>query len=406
MDEHTSPLRRRVNAYSKEPMRLKTLNGAPLCEQLDFAAESLLEPEEAVRFLYEGSTQPSSHESTSASLKWRRLAAKDEALRTGWSQPYLPVGAMQGSNSEFPFPVPGYAGSAGLAIEDTTNFDTTTTFPSIRSFVDDFVHHSLTFHDTLLSSQVAAPEDADRTVSSSSFLSTSFETASTGLDTQSEDHSQFPLLRVPPNLALTPLGSLPSPQHLHSIYPQTPTPNILCVLAAPPTDREVVIRRGGYKMNLREITVADDTRAEFKVSFWGRPRGEEDPQDDVAQTLDRVKVGDILLLRNIALNVYRNDVFGQSLRRSIMRVRTSIDVLMSAGGFSSRQLGALPPAITANFTRVKRWAAIHIASDLGDSRKRKADHQKPKGSTKRSTRSNKRYDANDETLPPDTLEAV
>jgi hypothetical protein len=384
-------------------MRLKTLNGAPLCEDLDFGAATLLNVEALARYFEEELHQASGETGTAPDLKWRRLAPADTRLHTGWSQPYLPAGAFHGSNPDMAFSIPQVDGPSDMPQDNTTILDQTVTLLDHYSEVDDFVQNALRFHDSLLSSQIAG-DAGDRAGSASSFMEDSFHTMSTDMESQQQVASQGPILQIPSSLALTSLGSLPSPEHLRSIYPQTPTPNFLCVLTAPPSDRDVFVRKGGYKMSLREITVADETKSGFKISFWNRPFGRGESQNSLAQTLERVKVGDILLLRNIALNAFRDNVYGQSLNPSITRVRTSVEVLMSSSGISSRQLGALPAAVVAAFMRVKRWASVHVAPDTAGLRKRKGGAMEVSSRfTKRTTRS---PDAHNDTLPPDTMEAA
>jgi hypothetical protein len=298
------------------------------------------------------------------------------------------------------FSVPDIQTSSGLPQDETTILDQTVTLLDHTDVPDDFVQHSLIFHDTLLSSQIAGDDAADHTVSSASFLGTSFEM--TDMESQQHEASQGPVLHVASTLILTSLGSLPSPDHLRAIYPQTPTPNILCVLTASPTEREVFVRKGRFRMTLREITVADDSKSGFRISFWNRPSGRPESQNTITQTLDRVRVGDILLLRNIALNAFRDDVYGQSLNPSITRVRTTVEMLKSGSGISSRQLGALPAAVLAAFMRVKRWSGAHVAPDTTGLRKRKGGMDTSSGTTKRLLRSS---DAHNGTLPPDTMEA-
>ncbi|KAF1832254.1 hypothetical protein BDW02DRAFT_600119 [Decorospora gaudefroyi] len=271
---------------------------------------------------------------------------------------------------------------------------------------DGFLEHSLVFHDTLLSSQVVQDNGTENTIGSSSFLTTSFETTASDLSSPSKVARPNLILQVPSKMTTTPLGSLPSADHLSAIYPQTPTPNFLVVLIASPEQREVIVQRGGYKMNLWEIVVADDTYSGFKVTFWLRPPGASNKQQAHAQspllqTLQSIKVGDILLLRNIALTSFRDTVFGQSLNPAITRARTDIDVLMRSNGVSFGQLGGLAAPVVETFTRVKRWARVHVAPDNVGSRKRRGSA--PKSDTKA-----KRTCANraEEYMPPDTMEEV
>ncbi|KAF1977324.1 hypothetical protein BU23DRAFT_550654 [Bimuria novae-zelandiae CBS 107.79] len=381
-------------------MRLKTLNGAPLRADLDFSADALLPSDEATKFFYEDAPRIGNVED--AAFKWRHVTSKDQRLRSEWSQPYLPTGGFHESDTEVSFAVPGVGASLDANEDDTTILDTTATFEETSFGEEEFVHHSLIFHDSLLSSQIASVGASNHMTTSQSFLSTSMDSTS-GIDMNSfqNSNSDGPILQVPTTLKLTTLGALPSAAHLRRIYPQTPTPNILCVLTAAPEDREVFVKKGGYRMRLREITVADDTKSGFKVSFWQKPSNGSESQNALSYALQRVKAGDILLLRNIALNAFRDDVYGQSLNLSITRVRTSIEILMSGGGISSRQLGALPAPVVTALMRVKKWANTHVASDTASRKKRKDESEISSRFTKRFLRSS---DMHDEMLPPDTME--
>ena len=164
------------------------------------------------------------------------------------------------------------------------------------------------------------------------------------------------------------------------------------------------MRKGNYKMHIYEIVVADDTKTGFKVSFWFRPpkngdRARDPQQESLRETLERARVGDILLLRNVVLNVFRDSVYGQSLNPTIARARTTAEVLRRGDGLATIHRGALPTTIVEAFIRVKRWANEHVVSN---SRKRKGTAGRKESQSKRllegSTQSN-------EDLPPDTLEA-
>ena len=377
-------------------MRLKTLNGAPLCEQLDFSESSLLNKEEFQTW-----------SATASSLKWRSIAVKDLHLHTGWSQPHLPGPTSLRDESNLTFNILDEVSSSIPPLDATVDLDTTVTFDDQSFEADGFLQQSFIFHDTLLSSQVLQDDMADKTVSSSSFLTTSFSTSTSGLSSPSRVNEQTLILEVPSKMTTTPLGSLPSAQRLRSIYPQTPTPNFLCVLMTSPEQREILVRKGAYKMVLWEITVADDTCSGFKVTFWIRPPQESNneqtrAQNALLQTLGHVRIGDILLLRNIALTSFRDTVYGQSLNSAITRARTSIDVLMGNTGIAAGQLGGLPATVVETFMRVKRWARTHVAAETAGPRKRKGAASKEDTNRKRSFAGPDR----DESLPPDTMEAV
>jgi hypothetical protein len=385
-------------------MRLKMLNGAPLSKHLDFSDSTLLATEKCKTFGTVAVISTSAEESTPA-LKWRSISTKNTRLRTGWSQPYLPGSTHRNDVS---LSIPNVQRSSPLPQDDTTDLDyTMASFEDPSRAVDDFLEHSLAFHDTLLSSQVLQDDVTDTTLGSS-ILTTSFGTTISDFSSPSKAISEHTLIiQIPTKMAITPLGSLPSAQHLRSIYPQTPTPNFLCALTANPEQREVFVRKGGYKMNLWEVSLADDTRSNFKVTFWVRPPQESNnerthAQNLLLQTLQSIKVGDILLLRNIALTSFRDTVFGQSLNPGITRARTGVDVLMRSSGISVGQLGGLPAPVVEAFMRVKRWAKAHIASNIAGLRKRKGSISKQDEYVKRAFGNQDL----DNSMPPDTMESV
>jgi hypothetical protein len=385
-------------------MRLKTLNGAPLPQHLNFGEDVLLTPDECRRFAaIPPHSTPSSNEEA---LKWRCLAVKDTRLRTGWSQPYLPGSGRRLKDADMPLSLPYDERTSTSFGLDSTHQDTIMGLDEQPTPADTFLEHSLVFHDTLLSSQVVQSTTADQTLSSSSFLSTSFGTTTSDISSSNRTDGRTLILQVPPSIAISPLSSLPSAQHLRSIYPQTPTPNFICALMAAPECRDVYVRKGGYHMDLYEIIVADDTHSGFKITFWIRPPRDSNAlsktQQQLLQTLQSIQIGDILLLRNIALTSYRDTVHGQSLNPSIVRARTSVDVLMPGIGSSGRRLEALPEPILEAFRRVKRWARAHIAVTDGGSRKRRGTSTGRGSPTKRTPASS----AHDECLPPDTMESI
>ncbi|CAN9235310.1 unnamed protein product [Alternaria alternata] len=380
------------------------LNGAPLRGYLNFDDDELLPVEECRFFDAASSTFSSTNDSTPV-IKWRGISFGDSRLRTGWSQPILPDCSPGREMSDLS--LPSVKESVSFLPEDTTSLESKIAFEDPSLATNSFLEQSLMFHDTLLSSQVLPDDMTDKTISSSSFLTTSFGTTASEFSSPSKVGEHTVNIQVPPKMAITPLGSLPSAQRLRAIYPQTPTPNFLCAVTATPEQKEVFVRKGGYKMKLWEIIVADDTRSNFKVTFWLRPSRESNNEQDhvqnlLLQTLKGIKVGDILLLRNIALTSFGDNVFGQSLNPTIARARTSIDVLTKSGAGSSAQLGGLPPPVAETFKRVKKWAKMHIASDTAGPRKRKGSAAKQGKYAKRTCRS---FDV-DDSMPPDTMESV
>jgi len=74
-------------------------------------------------------------------------------------------------------------------------------------------------------------------------------------------------------------------------------------------------------MEILDLLLGDETRAGFSVSFWLPPadsqnsRAGQAENEDLRNTLQSARAGDVVLLRSVALNIWRKAVYGQSLGR-------------------------------------------------------------------------------------------
>jgi hypothetical protein len=402
-------------------MRLKTLNGAPLCEQLDFSEDVLLKPS-SVQNLFSSSLKrknapTNTGNDDSVVVKWRHLDAKPSKLHSGWSQPYLPKGGIFVATPDLSYTDLQIGKAPNSVAHGSLPEDTTYTFEE-DSKTDSYLEHSLILHDTLLSSQIILNADTsisnalENSISSSSFLTTSFGTDTIETSHTIKGEGQLPVLQLPPELAIISLNAIPTAKYLRSIHPQTPTPTLLCVLTAPVEIREILVRKGTYKMHLYDLVVADDTASSgFKVSFWFRPpyqptkQGDKvrnRQQEDVRHKLDQIKTGQVLLLRNIFLSIFRDEVFGQSLNPNISKARTTVEIMTAADG-SSKFSHILPLAVEDKLARVKKWAKAHVVPVHRNTKKRKENYVDSEVTIKRLRRDTHGVEG---TLPPDTMEAV
>ncbi|QPG94404.1 hypothetical protein C2857_005924 [Epichloe festucae Fl1] len=131
---------------------------------------------------------------------------------------------------------------------------------------------------------------------------------------------------------LSDLGHVPSAKQVTSLAPQTITLNIIVGVLSVAQPRTVTTRWGST-LSLVEVLVGDDTAAGFAVTFWV-------PSDKVAGSdVVALRRQDVVLLENVALHVFRDKVYGQSLRRGL----TKLHLLWRADGsghYSSRGLRA------------------------------------------------------------------
>lgn len=400
-------------------MKLKCLNGAPLAEHLDFSEASLIAPDKQVFtfFTLERRNSSLSQLATQAALpvKWRNIQARNAKLRSGLSQQYVPKGGVYNEPPIFTYSfLPNQDGSFD-SVRQTPLWDDTAhsvTFAGDEPEESEYIDHSLFVHTEFASSQIAddttriTKDDADNSISSSSFMTTSFGTdasSASQFTPRSTDATDTAVLQLPPKLAITPLKNIPNAAYLDKIYPQTLTPNFICVLTDKVQHDEVKVQQGKYTMLLYKITVADDTSSNFRVSFFFPANEKKMNRDQVIlrRKLDELRVGDIILLRNVALDFFKNVVSGQSLNANVRRAKTTIEILASADGLSGYR-HIMPVAVDEHFVQVKKWAKARVAPAYGGgngARKRKGEGLQ-KSLLKKALRSAKK--GMDE-MPPDTM---
>ncbi|GAB1734075.1 hypothetical protein NU195Hw_g3122t1 [Hortaea werneckii] len=229
---------------------------------------------------------------------------------------------------------------------------------------------------------------------------------------QTQQHQPFRIIGP-----ISDLQSIPSATHIDSIFPGTMTLNLLCAVISVSPLRTVQLRRrhrAGITGNpqhpntdpavnsaarpeereLLEILLGDETRAGFSATFWFLPESEsessrpphhhlhardrggggaasglkvQDAHEDSRhrrRNLLSLRAGDVVLIRNLALSVFKGGVYGQSLRGTEGKTGlgggnfTDVRVLeeeQSGEGF----LSSLPPSIRGQargkLRRVREW---------------------------------------------------
>jgi len=271
--------------------------------------------------------EPTEHKRSPSSnpenqIAWRSLPLKRRRLETGLSQLFAFPDVLPGHDFQ---PHDNFFTTAGLSFDsDGSRHDTTSHFRSQsqenQEILSQFYDHSLARHQDIHSSQLPAPED-DNTTSFETDDATSFLTTSKSFNTTTEGDISTVSVRppLPGGAHLSDLEDVPRAKDLLALAPATVTVNLIAGIISVSPPREVKTR-WGRRMSLVELLLGDETRSGFGVTFW-LPASEHNSAHDAQQTtLSKLRRQDVVMLQNVALHVFRDKVYGQSLRKNLTRV--------------------------------------------------------------------------------------
>lgn len=166
--------------------------------------------------------------------------------------------------------------------------------------------------------------------------------------------------RAPPPIPchLSDVEDVPSARLVLELDPQKITVNIIVGIISIAQPRTVTTR-WGRTLSLIEVLVGDETKSGFGITFWLS-------SDSISQSqLSLLRRQDVVLVQNVGLNVFRNQVYGQSLRRG----RTRISLLWrrdGAGHYSTRSLAKPSPTAHPQLrktTMVKDWVVNFVGGE-------------------------------------------
>jgi hypothetical protein len=342
------------------PSKVLLFTGAPESNALDWAPSGLLSEFHDAIAAFAGISSNREPPSFSGSFvpehaAWRSLSLTKENIPTGFSQQYA-ISSNHGLDESAFGPSPEFLTTDALSF--TSEGDDTEQNPVLSQFYE----HSMAAHDELTSSQLISQSTGHGT----SFLSDSASSFVSG-DGSQQGFIKGPLLFYGSE-ALSDLKSFPSAAYLAKIQPQTMTCNLIVGIISISQPRAVKTRWGATKC-LVEVLVGDETKSGFAITYWL-------PYDTVdGSPLAGLRPGDIVLVQNVALNVFANKVYGSSLRKSLTKVhllhRKKLDPRDDGGYYSGSDLsytGLAHPQLEKT-RRVRDWVLNFVGR--GD------DHQGP-----------------------------
>lgn len=331
------------------PAKILILTGAPESHRLNWTDAELLnsfQPSIARFALLQPKTSTASRfgattgdrnrpdESVLDLAVWRSLPLQRKHMHTGLSQQHdlQFIGRFPSSADFLTTTNISFQGvSQGSSTQEESNEGS--------RLLTEFYEHSLAVHDELASSQLV-PRSQNHGVDSSIDDTTSLDTDGSLAGPEDDDDTTTFVTKdestVLPKTPLKPawnvrgviqrlsdLQHIPSAKVLASLMPQTVTVDIIvCIIsiAAPRT----VETRYGTTSTLVEALVGDETKSGFSVTFWlsakDRINNKNNNSTPSCGMLNGLRNQDIVLMQNVALNVFRNKVYGGSLRRDMTKV--------------------------------------------------------------------------------------
>jgi hypothetical protein len=234
---------------------------------------------------------------------------------------------------------------------------------------EDFLEHSMAVLDNIDSSQLQPTSD-NNTQNSTIFPTTSMSLTDTSSDPSVSFLTDSPpttaILNVGSNCSITELKGIQPASHISAIHPQTITLNIVVGIITVSALRTVSLRRRNAEMDIIELTVGDETRAGFNITFWLTPvesQQRNQANDELRHILTKRRSGDLILIRNVALSCFRGAVYGQSLpQRRFGGCRTTVSNLSS-----SRLDGTQNAAFSSKVDRVRQWTSDFVGVVQGRS---------------------------------------
>ncbi|KAH0536781.1 hypothetical protein FGG08_006384 [Glutinoglossum americanum] len=313
-----------------------------------------------VALLREDQSTVQSQEAGDGLPAWRLLPLVRQHLETGFT-PASPAkqDGIRWEDQEISFHVPkngekvSFFTTSGLSLDEAQGQagQGHASLPQIEDeILSQFYEHSLALHEVIPSESPSVPEHASIEINSvgqslensdTAFATSSFDSSSLDGDTSfiiASPQQQRPAAPVlPPTVRaalIHDLDDIPNAAYLYSITPQAMIVNLIVGILDIKPPRLVKTRRGtGVEMEIVEILVGDETRSGFGINFWlwpeqseaakktgGKKQQRHNQSESLRDILNQLRPQDIILVRNVALSSFRDQVYGQLFRMDPARL--------------------------------------------------------------------------------------
>ncbi|KAK2804134.1 hypothetical protein FQN50_006676 [Emmonsiellopsis sp. PD_5] len=329
------------------PAQIITLTGAPHPSTLRWDDSELLDD---CWFCRLRNNSPNS--STADSVRWRVIPPREDAYS-------FPQDTEEGENNG------GYGDADFFALGAIERYS------GLQATMDmEFYDHSFAAHEgnsTVLSgmeSFYTESSELETTLEETSMISLGQQSAT---DDESNQHA------LPPAIMghLSDIKDIPNATYLRSIAPRMIPLNLIVAIITIHRRRRVRTRWGN-EMDIVEVVVGDETKSGFGITCWlpvdMKNKGPGAQQGQLNESVGGLRPRDIVLFRSVALNKFRGQVYGQSVKENRTKIdllhRTPVDLNDSEGLFTARMLAdqahdAHPQLVKVR--RVRNWILNFIS---------------------------------------------
>ena len=371
---------------TRNDAKIILLTGAPLTESLDWAEASLCC---SLQNCFEGGEVAGAILPRPQALPaWRNLPLNLQHLPSGFTQmSQMSCSAeseIQGNNEETSFlTVTDLSVSPNGSIEGLSQ-DVQSPGSSDNDALTQFYEHSYAVHEEHPAVDVYSFDSInDMSLFPIDKIDQSREKAP-----EAEAVTQKIVHAKPQILNATKLRDIPNSSVIRALGSSTMSVDLVVGVLSISQPRMIRTKKYGRLIELVEMIVADDTKSGFGITLWLpilKERNEKIVQEDhLRLSVLKLRPQDIILVRNVALDSFKDKVYGQSLRKGITKLdllyRNVIDSQDERGHYSWEELyGGVDEPQLAKVRALNEWVmsfvgmtrTAHISGDRKKTRSAK-----------------------------------
>ena len=352
---------------TRNDAKIILLTGAPRTESLDWAEDSL---RSSLQGCFEGREVAEAIAPRSKSQPaWRSLPINVQHLPSGLTQLSQMNGSAESETQENReetsfLTVTDFSVSPDGSIECLSQ-DIQSSGSSDNNALTQFYEHSYALHEELPALDVYRSDSIN-------------DTSHLPIDKIDQNNEKLsepkPLTQKiahakPRSLNATILRDIPNSSAIRALGSSTMSVDLVVGVLSISQPRVIKTKKYGRLVELVEMIVADDTKSGFGITIWlpilKEKNAKSVQEDDLRLSVTKLRPQDIILARNVALDSFKEKVYGQSLRKGVTKLdllyRNVIDSHDEHGHYSWKELhGGVDEPQLARVRALNEWVMSFV----------------------------------------------